>query len=145
VRIATSVALRTRVAARSPTSEASCLATKANECEREPSRVVRHGLCAGLEFGRITPSHPGVHIATFVCAVPARCGALATGFVETAINEIIAKRMSKSQQMRRNRWTVQPFLAVRSSVLNETLQDSFRAWFPGFRRADVKTTERLAA
>jgi hypothetical protein len=65
--------------------------------------------------------------------------------VESAINEIIAKRMSKSQQMRWNRWTVQPFLAVRSSVLNETLQDSFRAWFPGFRPVATKQPDQVAA
>ena len=32
-----------------------------------------------------------------------------TGFAESAVNEIIAKRMTKKQQMRRNRHTVQPF------------------------------------
>lgn len=53
--------------------------------------------------------------------------------------------MSKSQQMRWNRWTVQPFLAVRSSVLNGTLADSFRDWFPGFRPVDTKAGERMAA
>jgi hypothetical protein len=58
---------------------------------------------------------------------------ISTGWVESAINEIIAKRMAKSQQMRWNRWTVQPFLAVRVAVLNDSLVDSFRDWFPGFR------------
>ena len=41
--------------------------------------------------------------------------------------------------------TVQPFLAVRSSVLNGTLADSFRDWFPGFRPVDTKAEERMAA
>ena len=40
-----------------------------------------------------------------------------------------AKRMAKGQQMRWNRWTVQPFLAVRTAVLNETLSESSRGWF----------------
>ena len=31
-----------------------------------------------------------------------------TAFVESAVNEIIAKRMNKKQQMRWNRTTVQP-------------------------------------
>ena len=65
--------------------------------------------------------------------------------MESAINEIIAKRMAKSQQMRWNRWTVQPFLAVRVAVLNDTLADSFRDWFPGFRPVDPKVAELLAA
>jgi hypothetical protein len=50
--------------------------------------------------------------------------------------------MAKSQQMRWNRWTVQPFLAVRTAVLNDSLADSFRDRFPGFR---PKVAELLAA
>ena len=60
---------------------------------------------------------------------------ISTGPVESAVNEIIAKRMCKSQQMSWNRWKVQRFLTVRCAVLNETLEDSFRQWFPGFRSA----------
>jgi hypothetical protein len=43
---------------------------------------------------------------------------ISTAFVESAVNEIIAKRMNKKQQMRWNRATVQPFLDVRTAVLN---------------------------
>ncbi len=70
---------------------------------------------------------------------------ISTAWVESSINEIIAKRMAKSQQMRWNRWTVQPFLAVRIAVLNETLADSFRGWYAGFRPVDPKLPELLAA
>ena len=58
---------------------------------------------------------------------------ISTGFVESAVNEIIAKRMVKKQQMRWNRHTVQKFLDVRIHVLNETLEDAFRHWHKGFR------------
>jgi len=34
---------------------------------------------------------------------------ISTAFVESAVNEILSKRMIKKQQMRWNRWTVQPF------------------------------------
>jgi hypothetical protein len=68
-----------------------------------------------------------------------------TGWVESAINEIIAKRMAKSQQMRWNRWTVQPFLAVRVAVLNDILADSFRGWLRGFRPVDPNVPELRAA
>ena len=44
--------------------------------------------------------------------------------VETTINEIVARRMVKKQQMRWNRWTVQPFLDVRVAVLDGTLEGS---------------------
>ncbi len=61
---------------------------------------------------------------------------ISTAFVESAVNEIVAKRMNKKQQMRWNRMTVQPFLDVRTAVLNETLEDAFRHRYPGFRSAN---------
>ncbi len=59
--------------------------------------------------------------------------AISTAFVESAVNEIVAKRMNKKQQMRWSRATVQPFLDVRTAVLNDTLEDAFRHRHPGFR------------
>jgi hypothetical protein len=50
-----------------------------------------------------------------------------------AVNEIIAKRMNKKQQMRWNRTTVQSFLDVGTAVLNDNLEDDFRHRHPGFR------------
>jgi hypothetical protein len=41
--------------------------------------------------------------------------------------------MIKKQQMTWNRRTVQPFLAVRVAVLNDTLEQAFRSWHVGFR------------
>ena len=58
---------------------------------------------------------------------------ISTGFAESAVNEIIAKRMNKKQQMRWNRHTVQHFLDVRIHVLNGTLEDAFRYWHRDFR------------
>jgi hypothetical protein len=58
---------------------------------------------------------------------------ISTGFVESAVNEIIAKRMNKKQQMRWSRHTVQHFLDVRIHVLNGTLEEAFRYWHQGFR------------
>src|ERR1700677_335399 len=60
---------------------------------------------------------------------------ISTGFAESAVNEIIAKRMAKKQQMRWNRYTVQRFLDVRVCVLNGILEDAFRHWHRGFRPA----------
>jgi len=61
---------------------------------------------------------------------------ISTAFVESAVNEIVAKRMNKKQQMRWSRTTVQPFLDVRTAVLNDTLEDAFRYRHPGFRPAN---------
>ena len=71
---------------------------------------------------------------------------ISTAFVESAVNEIVAKRLNKAQQMRWNRATVQPFLDVRTAVLNGTLEDAFRQRYPGFRPAndDRKPTEAVA-
>jgi len=61
---------------------------------------------------------------------------ISTAFVESAVNEIVAKRMNKRQQMRWNRMTVQSFLNVRTAVLNGTLENGFRQHYPGFRPAN---------
>ena len=61
---------------------------------------------------------------------------ISTAFVESAVGEIIAKRMNKKQQMRWNRATVQPFLDVRTAVLNDMLEDAFRSRHPDFRAAN---------
>jgi hypothetical protein len=70
---------------------------------------------------------------------------ISTAFVESSVNEIIAKRMNKKQQMRWNRATVQPFLNVRTEVLNDTLEDIFRRRYPGFRPANGDEAVALAA
>jgi len=70
---------------------------------------------------------------------------ISTAFVESAVNEIIAKRMNKKQQMRWNRATVQPFLDVRTAVLNNTLEDAFRSRHPGFRPANDDEVTATAA
>ena len=71
--------------------------------------------------------------------------AISTAFVESSVNEIIAKRMNKKQHMRWNRATVQPFLDVRTAVLNGTLEDAFRPPYPGFRPANDDEAIALAA
>ena len=70
---------------------------------------------------------------------------ISTAFVESAVNEIVAKRMNKKQQMRWNRTTVQPFLDVRTTVLDGTLEDAFRRRYRGFRPANDQATTAAAA
>ena len=56
--------------------------------------------------------------------------AISTGFVESTINEVVAKRMVKKQQMQ---WTQQGahyLLQTRTAVLNEELYDHFERWYP---------------
>ncbi len=61
---------------------------------------------------------------------------IATSFVEGAVDEIIAWRTTKKQQMSWTKVTVQPFLDVRTTVLNSTFEDTFRRRNPGFRPAN---------
>lgn len=70
---------------------------------------------------------------------------ISTGFAESAVNEIIAKRMCKKQQMRWSRQTVQTFLEVRVHVLNDTLEDAFRHWHQGFRPISDRSQGAAAA
>jgi len=70
---------------------------------------------------------------------------ISTGFAESAVNEIIAKRMNKKQQMRWNRHTVQAFIEVRIHVLNGTLEDAFRYWHQGFRPVLRRSQAALSA
>lgn len=60
--------------------------------------------------------------------------AIATGFVESIVNQVISKRFVKKQQMR---WTPKGahlLLQVRISVLNEELQGKFKQWYPGLKQ-----------
>ena len=57
---------------------------------------------------------------------------ISSSFVESAVNQVISKRMVKKQQMR---WTPRGahlLLQIRTRVLNDDLADDFRRWHPGF-------------
>jgi hypothetical protein len=62
-----------------------------------------------------------------------RCGeASSNAFVESAVNQVVRKRMVKEQQMR---WTPRGahlLLQVRTRVLNDELVEVFRRWYPEF-------------
>jgi len=72
-----------------------------------------------------------------------RCGErISTGFVESTINQVVAKRFVKRQQMR---WTPRGahlLLQTRVRVLNEELRPTFQRWYP---KLDKSCQERLAA
>jgi hypothetical protein len=60
---------------------------------------------------------------------------ISTAFTESAVNQVISKRMVKKQQ---RRWTprgAHPLLQVRTRVLNDQLADDFHRWYPGLTRA----------
>ncbi len=60
--------------------------------------------------------------------------AISTAFTESAVNQVIARRMVKEQQMR---WTPRGahlLLQVRIRVLNDQLASDFHRWYPGLSR-----------
>jgi hypothetical protein len=60
---------------------------------------------------------------------------IATGFVESAVNQVVSKRLVKKQQMR---WTMagaHRLLQVRPRVFNQQLRKDFERWHPQLRAA----------
>lgn len=58
---------------------------------------------------------------------------ISTGFVESTVNQVVSKRMVKQQHMQ---WTPEGahlLLQVRTHVLNDEWETTFRSWYPGFR------------
>jgi hypothetical protein len=58
---------------------------------------------------------------------------ISTAFTESTINQVVSKRMVKQQQMQ---WTPEGahlLLQVRTQVLNDDWEATFRSWYPNFR------------
>lgn len=71
--------------------------------------------------------------------------AISSAFVESAVNQVVSKRIVKKQQMR---WTLRGahlLLQVRTRVLNDDLADDFKRWYPAFvAPSSLSNTERAA-
>jgi hypothetical protein len=57
---------------------------------------------------------------------------ISTAPTESAVNQIVSRRMLKKQQMRWSREGAHRLLEVRVKVLNGSLEDTFRRWYPQF-------------
>jgi hypothetical protein len=55
---------------------------------------------------------------------------IATGFVESAANQVVSKRMVKKQQMRWTPTGAHQLLQVQARVLNQQLRGDFERWHP---------------
>jgi hypothetical protein len=58
---------------------------------------------------------------------------IASGFVESAINQIVSKRMVKKQQMGWSQRGAHLLLQIRTRVLDEQWENTFRRWYSDFR------------
>ena len=56
---------------------------------------------------------------------------ISTAFVESAVNQLIDKRMSKSQQMRWSPVGAHALLQVRAELVDGRLDAAFARWYPG--------------
>lgn len=49
------------------------------------------------------------------------------------MNQVVSKRMVKRQQMQWTQRGAHLLLQIRTRVLNEEWENTFRRWYPGFR------------
>jgi hypothetical protein len=61
---------------------------------------------------------------------------IATGFVESAVNQVVSKRFVKKQQMQWTKKGAHLLLQTRTQVLDERLEETFRGWYLAFRPAE---------
>jgi hypothetical protein len=70
---------------------------------------------------------------------------ISTGFAESAVNQVVSKRMVKKQQMRWSEAGAHNLLQVRTRVLNDELRETFVRWYPGMQTEQETEIERKAA
>ena len=68
---------------------------------------------------------------------------IATGFAESAVNQVLSKRFVKKQQMRWSMTGAHALLQIRTRVLNDELRTRFEQWYPDLAAND--DVEKLAA
>jgi hypothetical protein len=67
---------------------------------------------------------------------------ISTAFTESAINEVVSKRMVKKQQMRWTKRGAHLLLQVRTKTLNDELRSKFENWYPGMAAGNDVDTKR---
>ena len=108
----------------------------------DPSPAVRKLRKAVVEFGGYIRAN-----ATWIPNYGERYRAgeaISNAFAESAVNQVVSKRMVKKQQMR---WTPRGahlLLQVRTRVLNDELAAVFRRWYPEFAPSPADSTPSAA-
>jgi hypothetical protein len=67
--------------------------------------------------------------------------AIATGFVESTVNQVVSKRFVKKQQMKWSPRGAHLVLQTRTRVLNDELRQTFQRWYPGMQNDGVELKE----
>lgn len=66
---------------------------------------------------------------------------ISNSMAESAVNQVIAKRMVKKQQMRWSSHDAHLLLQVRTRALNDDLADDFGRWYPAFAHTSPPTLD----
>jgi len=69
---------------------------------------------------------------------------VSTGFVESAVNQVLAKRLVKLQQMQWTKKGAHLLVQARTKVLNEEWEECFRQQYPGFRQLSAEPMQMAA-
>ena len=69
---------------------------------------------------------------------------LSSALVESAVNEVVSKRMVKKQQMQWAKRGAHLLLQMRTKVLNDDLDQMFQKWYPAFAQHDVQEHKMAA-
>jgi hypothetical protein len=70
--------------------------------------------------------------------------AIASAFIESAVNEVVSKRMVKKQQMQWTKRGAHLLLQMRTKVLNDDLDRMFQKWYPAFRQLHAGKEKKAA-
>src|SRR5262249_35614131 len=71
--------------------------------------------------------------------------AISSAFVESAVNQVVSKRMVKKQQMRWTPHGAHLLLQARTRVLDDDLAKDFQRWYPAFVAPSPSTKAIRAA
>jgi hypothetical protein len=69
---------------------------------------------------------------------------IASSFVESALNQVVSKRMVKKQQMHWGKEGAHLLLQARTKFMNDGLDQTFRRWYPGFRKDNPSQLKEAA-
>ena len=69
---------------------------------------------------------------------------ISTAFAESTINQVIAKRFVKKEQMQWTREGAHLLLQTRTAVLNGELEKQFQQWYPNFRSSGSEELKTAA-
>jgi hypothetical protein len=69
---------------------------------------------------------------------------ISSSFVESTVNQVVSKRMVKKQQMQWSKQGAHLLLQARTKVLNDELDQTFRRWYPSFRKDNPSQLKEAA-